>query len=77
MFDDPADNREVPQKLEKGTAEHDPGRMPFAAQFIHEENFGDPGISVTAVFKKETPFTDDQDIAYKNLIQKSKKTLIG
>src|SRR5699024_1128032 len=70
VLDDPADDRKIPQELEKGAAEHDPCRMTFAAEFVQEEDLGDRRLPVTAVLKKEAPLSDDQNVADKDLIKK-------
>ena len=69
MFYYSARNRQVPQRLTHGAAEHDPGRMPDAAQFVQKKYLGDLSLSVLPGLHKKPVLSDFENIADKYLTQ--------
>ena len=70
LFDDAADERQVPESLKNTTAGHDPCRVGKEVHFVKKEKLTDRCLLISACLQKETGFSDKQHVLNEDSVEK-------
>ena len=70
IFDDAADERQVPESLKNTTAGHDPCRVGKEVHFVKKEKLTDRCLLISACLQKETGFSDKQHVLNEDSVEK-------
>ena len=73
MLDYAADDRQIPEELIKGPAEHDPCRITETAKLKQIEELGNAGLRVTVAFHEKALLPDQKKITDEYLVQKGEE----